>query len=66
MLWPYALKAFEEKMDELKVDDNRITPMKDFSGTTTDINVKSHHSWGCSVYFLVASFQGNIARLPKW
>ena len=34
MLWPYALKAFSEKLDELKVDDYGVNTMDKFAGTT--------------------------------
>ena len=44
MLWPYALKSFVEQFIEIKVDDDGITPMENFSGTTTDINPKNHHT----------------------
>ena len=44
MLWPYALKAFGEKPNELKVDDDGITPRGDFSGPITYINLKNHHT----------------------
>ena len=50
MLWPYALKAFSEKLNVIKVDDVGITNMETFEGTTTDINIKNHHTWGFTVY----------------
>ena len=40
MLYPYALKAFAQKLNLLKVNDDEITPMEKFSGTTTDIYLK--------------------------
>ena len=40
MLWKYALKDFAEKLNVLKVDDDVITPMENFSGTTTEITLK--------------------------
>ena len=39
MLCPYALKAFAEQLNVLKVDDDGITPMEKFSGTTTYITL---------------------------
>ena len=66
MLWPYALKAFAEQLNILKVDDNGITPMEKFEGTTTDIALKNHHKWFCIVYEVDARFQGNISGLTKW
>ena len=40
ILWPYELKAFGEQLNVLKLDDNGITPMENFSVTTTDITIK--------------------------
>ena len=40
--------------------------MEKFSGTTTDIYLKNHHTWGCPVYALDARFKGNISVLTKW
>ena len=39
MLCPYALKAFPEQLNVPKADDDGITPMEKFSGTTTDITL---------------------------
>ena len=50
MLWPYALKSFAKKVNEINVDDYGTTPMKKFAGTTTDITLKNHHTWGYPVY----------------
>ena len=66
MLWTYALKAFVEKLNILKVDNYGITPMNKFSGTTTDVTLKNHHTWVCPVYVLDEILQGNISILLKW
>ena len=66
MLWPYSLKAFAEQFNVIKVDYDGITPMEKFSGTTTYINLKNHHTWVYPVYVLDAILQGNIAGITKW
>ena len=66
MLWQYALADFSEQFNVLKVDDDRITPMEKFVGTTTYISLKNNHSWGCIVHVLDARSQGNISGIPKW
>ena len=66
MLWPYALKAFEEQLNTLKVDDDLITSMDNLEVTTTDITIKNHHIWVCPVYVLDEIFQDNISGIPKW
>ena len=40
MLFPYVLKAFAGQINELKLDDDGITPMENFADTTTDITLK--------------------------
>ena len=40
MLQPYELNSFAEQLNELKEDDDRITPMENFSCKTIDITIK--------------------------
>ena len=65
MLCTYALKAFSEHLDALKVDDDYITPMEKFSGTITDISLENQHTRGCPLYVLYARFQDNRSGLHK-
>ena len=65
MLWTYALKAFAEQLNVLKVNDYGISPMEKFTGTSTDISLQKHHTWVFAVYVLDAIFKGNISALPK-
>ena len=66
MLWPYKLKDFSEQLNVLKVDNNGITPMEKFSGTTTDINLKNNYTRDCPVYVLDERLKIHISGLPKW
>ena len=66
MLWLYALKTFAETFNVIKVDYGGINPMKNFPGTTTDITLKNHHTWGCPVYVSDAILQVNVSGLTKW
>ena len=66
ILCPYTLNSFAEQFNGLKVDDCGITPMEKFSGTTTDITLKNHHTWSCTVHVLDENFQGNIYELTNW
>ena len=66
MLWPYELKAFEEKMNELNIDDDGINTMEKFSGITSEITIKNRHIWGCPVYVFDAILKGNIYGITKW
>ena len=58
------MKASAEQLNELKVDDDGITTMKSFSGTTTDIPLQNKHTWYCTVYVLDATIQFNVAVIP--
>ena len=66
MLWTYALKEFASQLNLIKMVDDGITPKEMFSGTTTDITLKKHHTWGFPFYVLDTIFQANIAGLSKW
>ena len=66
MLWPYALEAFAEQLNELKVENYGITNMEEFEGITKDIILKNHHTWVYPIIFLDAILQGKIYGLTKW
>ena len=55
------MKASAEQLNELKVDDDVITPMKNVLGTTIDVTLKNNHSWVCPVYAL-----GSILQMGNW
>ena len=60
------MKDFAEQLNLLKLDDDEITTMEKFSGTTTYITLKGHRTGGCQVHVLDERQQGNIYRIPKW
>ena len=41
MIWPYALKGFEEQLNVLKVDDDSITLMEKFTKKKAYITLKN-------------------------
>ena len=53
-------------MNEIKLDDDGITPMEKFPGTTPDITLKNHHTWGFPLYVVDEILQGKKSILPKW
>ena len=65
MLWPYAPKYFVEQLNLIKVDDYGITPMQNFSETTTDKTFKNNHISIYLIYVLDARLQGNIPGILK-
>ena len=42
------------------MDDDGIFTMERFTGKTTDITLKNHHTWGFVVYVLDAGLKVNI------
>ena len=40
MLWPYVLKSFSEKLNELSVIDDGITPMDNFQAQKHTLHFK--------------------------
>ena len=66
MLWSYAPKSFAEQFNLFKVHYDGIATMENFAGTTTEITLQHHHTWGCPVYILDEILQSNIAGISKW
>ena len=57
-MWPFALLAAADRMNNLHVDLNGNTPEMKFSqatGVTT--RLKNYHTFGCPVYILDARLQ---------
>ena len=57
MLWTYALKAFAEKLNKIKVDGDGVTHMMNFSGTTTDFTLKRHHTRGYPIIYCIKDYK---------
>ena len=66
MLCNYALKDLAEQFNQIRANDDGITPVENFEVTTTVITLKHHHTWGCTGHILDELFQVNIARLTNW
>ena len=48
------------------MEDDGTNPMEKFAGTTTEMTLKNHHKWGCTVYELYKILKDNIDVLTKW
>ena len=67
MLWPFAAKCAQERMNNLHVDLNLETPDMKFSDTkTVNVQLKHYHTFGCLVYILDFRLQSNSKGVPKW
>ena len=67
MLWPFATKCTQERMNNLHVDLNLETPNMRFSNTkAVNVQLKHYHTFGCPVYILDSRLQTNPKGVPKW
>ena len=61
LLWPYAWKAYEQIMNELRTNDNGKSPLQNFSDVDYKATLTNYHTWGCPVFVLK-----NPGQQPKW
>ena len=70
MFWPFALKAYTERLNCLQVDQNGQTPEPRMAGVSlqrNDIQVSNYHTLFCPVYVLDSRLQtAGGAGPPKW
>ncbi|KAL7460839.1 hypothetical protein ACHAXS_001279 [Conticribra weissflogii] len=67
MLWPLALKAAQDRMNQLTVDLDGKTPEMKFSDVASaTIRLCNCHTWGCPCYILDSRLQTNPKGVPKW
>ena len=64
ILWPFALKAAEDRRNHLQIDENGLAPVHKFSKTTPSVDLRHWHTWGCPVFVLDAKAQNG--KIPKW
>eukprot|EP00957_Ditylum_brightwellii_P070410 5349902-Ditylum_brightwellii.AAC.1 len=68
MFWPFAMKAFAKRMNNLHVNLNSKTPESKLCGVSLDeIPVKLYHTLICPIYALDHRLQSaGGAGPPKW
>ena len=67
MLWPFATKCAQGRINNLHVDLNIETPDMKFSNTkAVNFQLKHYHTFGCPVYILDSRFQTNSKGVTKW
>ncbi|KAL7464723.1 hypothetical protein ACHAXS_005078 [Conticribra weissflogii] len=67
MLWPFALKAAQDRMNQLTVNLNGTTPEMDFSSiASATLRLRDCHTWGCPCFVLDSRLQTNPNGIPKW
>ena len=67
MLWPFATKCTQDRMNNLHVDLNLETQDIKFSSTkAVNVQLKHYHVFGCPVYILDSILKTNPKGVPKW
>ena len=67
MLWPFALKAAQDRRNQLNVGLDGKTPDMKFSDVATkSFRLADFHTFGCPCYVLDARLQTNPKGVPKW
>ena len=67
MLWPFAVKAAIDRLNNLQIDLDDNTPSSKFFGTSSKyINVDNYHVFVCPVYVLDSRLQSGAIGPPKW
>ena len=66
MLWPLALKAACERLNNLSINENGESPHSRMSRADNIIMKQDYHTWGCPVYILDEKLQSGSIGPPKW
>ncbi len=67
MLWPLALKAAQDRLNQLSLDLDGKTPDMKFSDVAAaTLRLRDFHTWGCPCYILDSRLQSNPKAIPKW
>jgi len=66
MMWPFAAKCAQERMNNLHVNMDGESPDMLFSDTkAVNVQLKHYHTFGCPVYILDSRLQTNPKGVPK-
>ena len=67
MLWSFAAKCAQDRMNNLHINLDGETPDMRFSGVKkVNVQVRQYHTFGCPVYILDSRLQSNPKGVPKW
>ena len=67
MLWPFAIKAARDRMNELNFGIDGKTPDMRFSGVgVKSLRLRDFHTFGCPCYVLDSRLQTDPKCVPKW
>ena len=67
MMWPFAAKCAQERMNNLHVNlDNESPDMRFSNVKAVNVQLKHYHTFGCPIYILDSRLQSNPKGVPKW
>ena len=66
LLWPFALKAYENTLNAYDLDSDLKSPAMKFAKSETLPLVENKHTFGCPVYVLKNDLQTAGSQIPKW
>jgi hypothetical protein len=67
ILWPFAIKCAEDRINNLQVDiDGKTAEMRFADSPTAKVDLKNFHTFGCPCCILDSRVQSNPKGLPKW
>ena len=66
ILWPFALKNIETRLNELGLGSDLQAPLKRFSNQKLKIDPSQWHTFGFPCYALDSWLQSGLGTTPKW
>ena len=67
MLCPFALKAAQDRLNQLNINLEGTTPDMIFSGVAAaTLRLRNFHTFGCPCYIFDSRLQTNLKGVPKW
>lgn len=67
MLWPFALKAAQDRHNQLNIDLQGKSPDMKFSGVAAStFRFRDFHTFGCPCYILDSRLQSSTIGVPNW
>jgi hypothetical protein len=67
ILWPFAIKCYEDRMNNLTHRADGRTPFETLAGLeSSPLRIKDFHTFGCPCYVLDHRLQSGQSMVPKW
>jgi hypothetical protein len=67
ILWPFAVKCYEDRINHLVHQANSLTPFKTLASLdSAPIKVTNFHTFGCPCYVLDHCLQLGTGKILKW